>query len=433
MFRFGKNVILPVAVFLGMVSYSCGGDDEPDPVGSGENKDQLFLDDKEYMEQTARMLLNKFNVSDQKDVIMMANQFVEDFGYYDFPDEFVSPGTSEDKTSPAQQMMRSLALALRSGRYGDVAKAYTVYTYAFGDFRGVYEPDYQNEIWIKTAASDDVVFRYNDRMGRVCEVVAKASSTSYTGEIVLDYDTYKATVPSEITVTVTRGGTVMTLAKINSAYVRDSKLDLAVDATVANIAVRSESHVTDRAFNSSNRVSVSGEVVVSSEASATGLNMCNQDYIHNLIENGDAEGFYDLVDRAEASVDILGRVQISAEVSDLGVLAEAIGFYAMEPFDKDAHKEARQAAGSLNAHMPTRFRFEYEDENRGSITWKAVMTDEWYYERDHITYRIWEIRPVLNFNDGTSYEFSQYFGDGSFGNVENMFTSLYDAYKALWR
>lgn len=51
------------------------------------------------------MLLNKFNASDQREVITMVNQFLEDFDYYDFPDEFVSPGSSEEKTSPARQMM----------------------------------------------------------------------------------------------------------------------------------------------------------------------------------------------------------------------------------------------------------------------------------------------------------------------------------------
>lgn len=177
----------------------------------------------------------------------------------------------------------------------------------------------------KRASSNDVVFRYNDRMGRLCEVVAKASSTSYTGEIVLDYDTYRATVPSEINVTVTRGGTVMASASIKSSYVRGSKLDLSVNATAANIAVLWESHVTDRTFNGLNRVSVSGEVVVSSEALATGANMCNQDYIQSLIENDEAEKLYDLVDCAEASTDVLGRVQISAETSALGQLADAIG------------------------------------------------------------------------------------------------------------
>lgn len=421
--------IIGMAVSVSLLS--CGGDDS-DP-GSVGNDESALSGDKGFMEQTARMLLNKFNASDQREVITMVNQFLEDFDYYDFPDEFVSPGSSEEKTSPARQMMRSLSTALCSGRYYDIAKAYTVYTYAFGDFRGVYEPDHQNEIWVKTASSNDVVFRYNDRMGRLCEVVAKASSTSYTGEIVLDYDTYRATVPSEINVTVTRGGTVMASASIKSSYVRGSKLDLSVNATAANIAVLWESHVTDRTFNGLNRVSVSGEVVVSSEALATGANMCNQDYIQSLIENDEAEKLYDLVDCAEASTDVLGRVQISAETSALGQLADAIGYHRSDYDDPDAQKGARQAASRLNVNLPARFRFDYEAESRGSITWKAVIAYEWYSSWDHITYRTWEVEPVLNFNDGTSYEFSQYFGDGSFGNVENTFTSLYDAYEALWK
>ena len=78
--------------------------------------------------------------------------------------------------------------------------------------------------------------------------------------------------------------------------------------------------------------------------------------------------------------------------------------------------------------MCIRDSYNVTSEERATLTWKGVTEGE-----DGWSYYWWWIEPALLFPDGTTYEFWEYFEDGSFDYVADTFENLLNAYSSLWK
>ena len=413
--RFSVKALSYFIIAAMMMSFSsCGVDDEP---GNGENGgnggDNPDIDPKEFFEETATMFLNKFKAADQQAVIKMANDFVTDYGDLDMPGEF--------SMAPAASMMQSLARTLSSNDFAGLSRSYESYYYAFSKYTGIYKPGKYS--WSRESDSSDIVFRFTDRSGKECSITAKASSETWTGNITIDGDTYKAEVPKTISIEVKQGSTTMLTATVETNYVKNSKLNVTTVTEAANLKVSAELAATNTTVKSTTTLAVNGEVITTGVAEINGQNLCMQDYIQSLIENEDEDGLFDLFTNANATADVLGRVQVKGSISQFRNVGDALDY------DDTDKQGAIDAAKLLNEKLPCKFYFNGSSNARGSVEWQCYLS----WESSWSDEKWWGVEPILLFNDGTSYAFEDYFGNGKFGSVESLFENLLDSYEALWK
>lgn len=411
---------------------SCGGDDDEPSSDSGSGSDTEkpgdwgddsdITNDKLYLEQTANEFLNRFRASDQAAVITMANEFVNDYGDLDFPEKF----TDLAPANPALAMMKNIAISLSSKTLG-ISRAYDNYFYAFSDFTGVYEPG--RYMWNRVADSDAIIFRYTNRSGEPCTIQAVASGGTWDGSIKIDGDTYKATVPKVIDITVTKGSAVMLSAQINLNYSKNSHLTVDVVTKAANLEVKETVNANNSIVTSNTQLIVSGSCILTANANVTGSRLCDQDYIQTLIEQEDGETLCKMFTQGTATSDVLGRVQVKGSISNLFDIIEACDFDGYDYFNSNAENDAKNAARVLNNNLKSSFYYNGTSNVRGSLSFQAYISyiSSWSGSKE------WGIEPLLVFKDGTKYSFEDYFGEGRFGNVESSFENIIDTYKALWK
>lgn len=393
-----------------MALAGCGSDEDEAGLNPGLDPD---TDPKEFFEETATIFLNQFKAADQQAVIKMANDFVNDYGNLDMPDEFTM--------APANFMMQSLARSLESNDFAGLSRSYESYYYAFSKYTGIYKPGKYS--WYRNGNSSDIVFQYTDRSGKECSITAKASQETWSGSIGLEGDTYSADVPKTISIVVKQGSVTMLTATVETSYVKNSKLSVAVNTKAANLEVNTEMNATNTTLKSSTKLAVGGSVITTGVAEVNGQNLCKQDYIQSLIENEDEDGLFNLITSGNATADVLGRLQVKGSISQLKDVAEAIDY------DDTDQNGAKNAAALLNQKLRGTFYFNGSANASGTIGWQSCLSWESSWNGE----KWWAVEPVLKFNDGTSYAFEDYFGNGKFGSVENIFENLLDSYEALWK
>ena len=138
------------------------------------------------------------------------------------------------------------------------------------------------------------------------------------------------------------------------------------------------------------------------------------------------------------SCTILGRLslQITAD-NNSGALAEALdydGYYWYSTSDSVDYKsiarqEALAAAEAINQNCTAALHF-----NQSSyyvpVTWQSVLYD-YSSPGSGYEYGEWSTQPVLNFEDGTTYTFEQYFTQTRFRSLIAAFEQLSERFENL--
>ena len=427
-----SQILLMCLATFSLAMASCGGDDDPEPnpdpkPGEEEpmpNPDPTpVTDDKKFLEETAKEFLNLFKASDQSAAIAMANDFVNDYGDLDLPAEFTDDNTA---AAPALTMMKGIAHSL-SGDICSISRSYSTYFYSFDKYAGIYEPDKYE--WKRVGDSKDIIFRYTDRSGQTCAIAAVASNGTWDGSITIDGDTYKATVPKHIDITVTKGSTIMLTAKIDTDFAKKSHLQVNTETSVANLYVYETLSGTNTSLETYVKLSVNGTCVLTAKANVAGSSLLDQDYIQTLIENEDEDRILKMFGSGEATTNILGKIQVKGTVKNLIDIRDALDFEGYDRYNSNAQNDAKKAAATLNANVVGKFYYNGTNEERGNVTWQAYIS----YESSWNGAKEWGVEPILGFSDGTTYSFESYFGNGKFGTTETLFNNLWDSYKALWK
>lgn len=417
--------LMAIGAMFALPIVGCSDDkDEPgeDPVNPDNPDVPTVVDDKEFLENTANEFMRLFNAADQQPIVDLANEFADMYGDYEMPEEF-----DVWATTPTD-MLNKMSKTLASKKFGALMASYTeYYTWDFTNYAGVYEPG-SNYIWVKVEDSDDVVFRYKNRTGETCTISAKASADVWTTTNEVEGDIHTLNMPKQLNVTITKGTKEMLNATLKSNFVENESLELSLASTFCNIAVDAALQATNTTMTHSSTLKVDGETVLTGSATVTGRSFCNKDFIRRQIENGTEDVLLDYVDKGDATTDMLGKLQIKGTVTELRRCIDALDVDVESDNNRTVPTEVYNAVTTLNNNFVATAYYNGTSEERATLTWKGVTEGE-----DGWSYYWWWIEPALLFPDGTTYEFWEYFEDGSFDYVADTFENLLNAYSSLWK
>ncbi len=287
---------------------------------------------------------------------------------------------------------------------------------------------------MRTADSDDIVFKFRNAGGVVCVATAKGSGGESSGTV----DGYTGRLPKNVKVTLTEGTATHLDAEILSDINEQAHTATAkVNASSANIVVSSDLNATDTRVTNLSVVTVSGRTLVKVNAVLTGHDMCNRSVVEPLIR--DDMRLYDLVDKGEVNVDVLGRLQFKGNLGSFGDIADHLDAY-YDSYDDLSKDQAQQAIENdckrLNADVNVGVYYSSSVEQAKLRFQPDLYEDDYFdsYSGNHYYYWDWSVLPVLYFTaDGTTYDFESYFGNSRFSSVESQWDILYNSYKNLWK
>ena len=414
---------------LGFTSCSDKDDDGIGDIDQGSGTMEAYSpeESKEFLEKTATEALNLLNPEDQREVIELCSYFLETYGDLDLPENF---DVEEDEDNYLSNYMKSTLRGLASGQPSMLTRAAVDYVYDidFDNFKGVYTPGRYE--WVKTDDSNDVIFRFNNKAGQACELKAVGSSNYYdtsfewTEEDYYDGDEvsqYNFRVPAQVNVTLTAGGKQLASAKVNS-NVNFSAHNLSVNAevSVANISAVAQTEGNDSKVAETATTTINGQLYIAETAVATGNHLCDINFYNKNFTDSDdyASALSQLFSKGEAQVNVLNKVYVDGTINYTYALYDALGLYA------ESVAEAETYVTLLNKNISGKVRYNNTTTTQATVTW-SYTADKYSWGTEYT------IEPQLQFPDGTTYYFVNYFENG-FEGVESLWNNLTKKYEAIW-
>lgn len=405
--------------------------------GSGTMEEMTPEESKEYISDAASEALNLINPQDQKQIIDLGVYFVDNYADLEFPGNFYDDEDFDSGFMADYFKATAKGFAQVNGNLITKAVADYVYDINFKDFTGIYQAGIYE--WERVGDSQDVVFKFDDQLGQPVVLTVKGSSNSYSNTVEWteedwDYnygyydETYQAnvTIPSEITVTLTAGGTQLLSAVVNSNVdlKNQSAASFTADVEVngGNLKVNAKTSGNNNQISETSTVYVGGSFLVGTEAVVKGNDLCNINYYESLDDTyeDDDEIFQHLFKSATCQANLINKINVDYGMTNAPGLLEALEMYA------DDAEEAQTIVDLLNKNMKGQIRFNNTTTVQATLLWTAYeYNDSWGY------YNYYEIMPLLYFPaDDTTYEFEEYFENG-FSGVTSMLESLVRKYQAI--
>ena len=439
-----KTLVQRIATIVAAVAVTACGSDNPDGPEEiedikGEMEELSPTESKKFLRDAAEEFMAKFQAADQREIITLASYFEETYGELDAPKEFeVEPTESR----LLKDFFRGMKEAFSQGSPSRAGSAAIVYTYSLNAdmFKGVYEPGSRR--WTRTESSNDVVFRFKDATGATCEVKAVVSATTSDGQV--DYTdegyeygdykvddekyVYKFRIPTDATVTVTCGGNTLVTARVVSQIDVDGHtMSVTSNVSAANIESAVKVDGNDSQVSSSTSLSVSGETLVTGQASVTGSRLCDYTAYRDMEDEDDAIAMFKT---GTAVVSVLNKVRVDAEGTYNRSVYKAI---ENQDYDYSSQSEAEKAAGNaidaLNDKIKAEVRYNNKETVQATVAWKYKL-DDWH--SSYNSYYWYNLDPVLKFKaDDTTYSIEEYFENG-FASVTDEWETLQRSYEKVW-
>ncbi len=418
-----------------------GGNIETNNPNTGETP-TTPVEEKKYIENTAVELKKVLNPQDQADFLNFCKDFSREFdGFindddYDYPYDYMARG------------VRDLGMSLRKGDLLGMTRAMQEISYSFSDIAGVYEPDFEEEEWVRTGDSKNLEYRFKVN-GQNCSLTVAPSGGEWSasGEGWIEEDEYpydevkaliKVAVPRNVTLKLTQGSKTLMSGKVVSDYNQGGKTaSCDVDATVANITLKAEADLNNTRCVAHAVATVGGTQVLEANGVLNGHDMCDFDRLM-MIANGpdhdvddDSEAWitspyniHSLFKDGTANTNIMRRMFVSGTCDNMAHLA-----YTFDNFEDENQGLAQTQVAYINDHIKAQFFLGGAKEPSGNIVWQLMKdVDEWNPQ-----YTYWYAEPVLKFNsDGSTYTFEQYFNEDDFASTISVFTSIADLYEAFF-
>ncbi len=322
----------------------------------------------------------------------------------------------------------------------------------------------RNGKWSRTDA-EDIQFAFANKAGNQCILTLTTSgkvvkchlfdlddwkdyqpiydNDNYIGSNeYLDRTQYTLGVPEHITVTLTEGGT--TLVKqtldIDLSGITNDEFNLSSSSLGFNsVTTLSNGYV----FNTKNVKYSSSSTSATTTVEKNGRTLIVTTFSTGLsgIPNQILTGLYDMDDddiedlfahttttNAAFSVDILGKVQVKGTISDAHQLIDYLD--KADDNDKDEFT-FKQAVANANKCYKANIYY------NGGITKQAYMSIEPlsdnYYDWMTNSYNTkWEMEPTINFHNGTSYSFEEYFNEDAFKKLIDAIEDQGDNAEDMW-
>lgn len=402
---------------------------------------------KEYLEGVAEAFMKLTPASDFAEYSDLANYCSEHFDEdrYDW----------DDVDDWGNDVWNSLLVKTGTSQDEDYNNTYIYTNYnaliAASNFTGHFED--RGDHWQRTDASD-LQFSFKDDSG--AQVVATLSTSGSTKKVnigefevydsgVYDYshytdyyNNYKTTVvvPEKIDFTIKKGSTTLVHTVVNidlsslsgDNFVNASNLSLTqatelsngykVQLTQVKYSAGQSAAVT---FAFSNKQGKLFSAAIG--ADLKGLPQFNSG---TWSDDDYDDDDLDLMDGSipQIAIDILGKVQIKGSISDIHKFIDY-----MDEADEcsSSDRSGIQAAlNKANRLLDLGIYYDGKSIRQANVTLEAVLDEEWNGRK------YYEIMPVLNFEDGTSYDtFEAFFNDSDFGSAIRAFKRLANNYSDL--
>lgn len=427
--------IAACTAMLALGTAACSSDDPEngpdggiDGGGDGSITKELTPEEsKAHLEESAKNVLNKFNPNDQKPLIDLLDNFGEKYGDLDMPDDF--PFADDDDDLAFTKWASNLSKSLKGGNMLSLSRSGTEF-YALKDFAGEFEPGTYS--WVKKADSNDVVFRFTDN-GQACELRVTGTGTEWSESFNSDGTKYQFSIPQTLTVTLTKGSDKLVDTTIKSAYSASAHtVSLDINSTLMNLNIASQLNGTDDKVTEHMELNVSGERIITTNATMNGRNLCNRGMLEDLFDDITGEKADRFFTDGYAEVNINGDVQVKANLSQISKFVDALDYDEDSAYNNTAKSGADNAAKTLTEILPASMYYTNSSTVQATLAWEAYVNESWVNSWNNETHEWWSARPVIKFADGTAYAFDGYFGNGKFASVEDLFESILDKYEDIW-
>lgn len=440
---------------------SCGDDDEPvinnGNNGGDSNTDggngggtvlvQSMTEAQSVLDRTGRTLAQKVDANDLKPVAELADYALS---LFDGDDEAeYSPVYPVYPTNMARTVL-SLAKDAATLNVASVAQKRAITElYRAADYYGEYVWNEKEHDWDghedESYGSRTYIF---NRKGTTCKLIIKAGADKY--EIVEKGDSgnIKIMVPENLTMTLTEGNITRMSANVNITECNYSGRNFAAEMTykVGNSLVI-YAKVTDNnsLATAEGSVKSNGEELITYTANLTGSKL--GDAMDMIDDEWDVKNN---LDKGTVKLSILNQISLEATADNSNrELAKGLDYdgdwYYYRSWQNDstayeslgseaqAQAEATHAADIASQYIKGYITYN-GSEYKTPITWQAYEQDKYNYSYNDPYYNwgyenawgAWDIEPLLQFENGTTYSFESWFTDTRFNGVIEAFEDLAD-------
>ncbi len=406
-------LLMTVAIFV-----SCSDSGSSDEGGSGSGTATYDGNDKEFLDQTGQQLVASFGKNDF-DNFKPIRQVLENRKYdaSAIEDRFDIDHLKELVSSMGSTNYYKTLLQA-SEFYGDYTVVNNRWQYSINSTRCQFVfSDENNQQIVATATKSGAeknIYIMQEKDSRY-----NYSSHSYDYE----YNEIGVAVPERIEATVTQAGRtiISVVATFNlTNIIENGRYDLSrnnLDVTTKvvinekyTVNVSKASYVANGQSSASFSISNGSTTIVSGSASAS-TQISNQGYDDINVNS---------LTNINASLDILGNVQIKAQCSDGLALRDAIDNADSNKYDETAFKNALSQA---NSKYSANVYYNNNNTVRATLTLGAYGKPYYRYPSGNVTR--WESKPIITFmSDNSTYAFEDYFTDSAFPTVWNNFKDL---------
>lgn len=451
MTKFFTKFIIATTVVMACGLSSCSSDDNGDgnevtnTNPNGGETPATPEQEKAFIEATATELQEILKPEDQEEFVNFCK---------DFADEFEAFIDDDDYTNYyAVRGIKDLGTAVKNGNPIAVSRAMQEISYSFSNFAGIYEPDFNDNEWVRTGNSNNIEYRFNVK-GQKCSLTVapsngewSGSATGYMEEDEYPYDEYpvifKIAVPRSVKITLVQGSKTYVNGTVNTDYNQKGMTASSnVDVTVANLNIKATADLNNSRCIANASIRVGGTLIAEANGQLNGHDLCNLERIMQIAEYDDDDYDYDdyedynswinnpanihsLFTTANANVNILSRIFVSGTCSNIGRVA-----YTFATWDDEDKSEAQKGITILNEYMKANFYLGGSKEPSGDIIW-ALYRDS--YNGWGSSYEWWEAEPVLKFNsDNTTYRLEEYVTSDNFASTLGVFVEIANLYSAFF-
>lgn len=450
------------AAALSLCAVSCGGDDEEPKADDKTDTDAEWSDDekedsqaisteekaKEYIGETASLVLEKFQPADQRPVFEMASSFLDSYGDFTIDLGGSEYGAPANRSKALSHLFTGLRQAAASHNYLSYNTA-AQNVFELGMFTGIYEPDMHREVFYRTGDSSDIIVRFINN-GRRCElkVVPGSSTWTFDAAELSEGDIDAVKVPRDLRFSLTDGSTTLVNGTLSTYWADGNELSVVSDVTAANIRVTADTKATNSKVTSMERLYVDGTEIVEASGDVNGSGMVTTSTIKKAFDveydtywDGEKEvrepyyeanprKFANIFKNGDAYAKLLGRVMVKAAVPDSHKLVD-LGDTYFDSYDYDsesaAKKDCQALCSQLNSAVPAKLYLAGSNKATATLVWQPRR----YYENYGYEYWYWEPEGVMKFADGSQYAFGDY-ETNDFASLLNRFGNIYQAYENMF-
>ena len=385
--------------------------DNPEgPQGSGSMQQLSPEESRQFLEGVAVGFMDMINPEEQRPIIELAAYYFAEYGTYTLPAEFI-PG-SEGGYTPTEYL-RQIAEAAK-GYIEGLTRAAATYSYtpAFAKYAGIYEPDASTHSWVKSADSQDIIFRFPDKSGQPVEMKVSQSA------------------PMNVNASLTDNGTQLAATSF-SGSLDEKKQTLAanMEASLMNIRTTTQVAGIDSKIESRSQVFVSNAPVATAYATIEGNGLCDRaryEALKDLEKDMLDDQIGEMFKKGYCGMDLAGKVQVYGQMEYYTRLPlDIAGAYGVWDENKAqmGQDACQQACDRLNKNVSAQIRYNNTATDQATILFRPAVKDFGYMT---------EYYPecVLLFPDGSRYTPAEYFS--GFTSVAARFQTLVESYVAIW-